>query len=105
MGDKPCAIDFEDEDVIDPADGFAVNELDAAHVAVGVNHKAGADTFVNVTCLGEELYLERHSLGGDGSLGMDVAYILLACEGIYPFPLLGEVAEVGVGLSGTHLSE
>ena len=103
MGDKPCAIDFEDEDVVDYPCFSAIYEADAALVAVGVDRGADAGAFIYVSCLGEELDVERHSLGLDGGLGMDVAYILLACKGIYPFPLFGEVAEVGVGLGGFSL--
>lgn len=53
-----------------------------------------------MTRLGEELYVERHSLQLDGGLGMGVAYLALTGEGVEPLPFLTVGTEVGVTLGG-----
>ncbi len=103
VGDEACAINLQHEDVVDYSGLSAIYEADAALVAVGVYRGADASAFIDMPCLGEELDVEGHSLGLDGGLGVGVAYLALAGEGVVPLPFLTVGAEVGVGLGGFSL--
>lgn len=72
-------------------------------MAVGIDGGTDAGAFINVTGLGEELDVERHSLWLDGCLGVGVTYLALTGEWIEPLPLLGVGAKISVTLSGSIL--
>ncbi len=99
MRHETCAVNFQDEDVVDHADFLATDELHLSLMAHNVNGKAHAFAFINVACLCEKFYVEGLALNVGGRLRMNVARHLLMATRVSPLPFLAIAAQFRETLS------
>ena len=92
------AVYFEHKYIVDNPYLTTLHELYLALMAVGVYGKADACASVYVSCLGEELDVERHTLHVSGCLRRIETRDSTSRAWVVPLPFLHISAQLGVGL-------
>ena len=95
---KPRSVYFQYKYIIDNSYLATLHELHLALMTVGVYGEADACARVYVSCLGEELDVERHTLHVSGCLRRIEARDSLSCAWVVPLPFFHKSAQLSVGL-------
>ena len=94
MRNESRAVYFQYKYIIDNPYLATLHKLYLALMAVGVYGKADACASVYVSCLGEELDVERHTLHVSGCLRWIEASDALSRAWVVPLPLLHKAAQL-----------
>lgn len=93
MRHETCAVNLQNEDVVDHADFLTTDELHFSLMAHNINGKAHTFAFINVACLCEKFNVEGLALNVGGRLRMNVASHLLMATRVGPLPFLAIAAQ------------
>lgn len=98
MRNESRAVYFQHKYIIDYPYLATFHELHLTLMAYGVNGEADAGASVYVSCLGEELDVERHTLHVSGCLRRIETRDSLSCAWVVPLPFFYKSAQLSVGL-------